>query len=203
MTKVLKAKEVIEKEGAEAVGEELAPLFQVKKPKKKILFVCTGNTCRSPMCAAAVNGLSPYREQWFAFSAGLCPEKDAPISEKALRALEAAGIAPVPENDYRAHRAREVCEADLAACDQAAALTAGHAFRLALLFPAYAAKICTFGKDIPDPFGGSDEEYQSCLAAILEALPALLSGAQRPQAEEEDGERDSPDGKDPGKDRQD
>lgn len=174
MTKVLTAPKATDSPFAKiALAEGLSAEAEGKK--QRILFVCTGNTCRSPMCAAAVNGLPEYKNRFFAFSAGLAPLPGLPISENALFALQAAGILPEPANDYPAHLAREVRESDLAACDLAVGLTSAHAFRLAMAFPAYAGKICTLGKDISDPFGGSPEEYRRCLAEILQGLHTLLS----------------------------
>ena len=148
--------------------------------KQSILFVCTGNTCRSPMCAAAVNGLAAYKDRFFAFSAGLSPVPGSPISENAVKALESVGIQPSPDNDYKAHLAREVREADLASCDLAVGLTAAHAFHLVMAFPAYAGKICSFGRDISDPFGGDEEAYRRCLSDILRGLETLLPPKETP-----------------------
>lgn len=157
----------------EATESPLSLYAKKNDGKKRVLFVCTGNTCRSPMCAAAVNGLSPYKERFFAFSAGLSPLPGAPITGKAVQALKDAGILPSPDNDYPSHRARAVREADLAACDLAVGLTKAHAFRLAMEFPAYAGKIYAFSEDIPDPYGGDGKDYAACLSDILRGVAAL------------------------------
>lgn len=178
--------------------ESLLSLYAKKNDgKKRVLFVCTGNTCRSPMCAAAVNGLSPYKERFFAFSAGLSPLPGTAITGKAVQALKDAGILPSPDNDYPSHRARAVREADLAACDLAVGLTKAHAFRLAMEFPAYAGKIYAFSEDIPDPYGGEGKDYAACLSEILRGIAALPGIGENDDTDSDtDGEKDGGGGKD-------
>ena len=71
---------------------------------KTVLFVCTGNTCRSPMAECLFNALA--REQGApgvcAASAGLCAPDGAPASEGALFAMRRRGLS------LEGHRARTV-----------------------------------------------------------------------------------------------
>ena len=55
---------------------------------KNVLFVCTGNSCRSQMAEALVN--DALRGQWTAFSAGIAPE--GYVHPMALEALRERGI---------------------------------------------------------------------------------------------------------------
>lgn len=55
---------------------------------KTVLFLCTGNSCRSQMAEAMVNALPDHR--WQAFSAGTKPA--GYVHPMALKALEEAGI---------------------------------------------------------------------------------------------------------------
>lgn len=57
-------------------------------PKRKILFLCTGNSCRSQMAEAIVN--ARYGDQWEAFSAGTQPA--GYVHPNAIKALEEIGI---------------------------------------------------------------------------------------------------------------
>lgn len=57
-------------------------------PKKKILFLCTGNSCRSQLAEAIMN--DRYGETWQAYSAGTYPT--GYIHSKAIEVLEEIGI---------------------------------------------------------------------------------------------------------------
>jgi len=135
----------------------------------RVLFVCTGNTCRSPMARAAFlhlcAGDARLAGRVEAQSAGLWADLGAPMSGNAKKALAAAGI-PVPE-----HGARGVDEGIIAGADLVLALTRGHGKELLRRFPAVQDKMFVLGEaDIPDPFGGDEEQYRACLVAILNAL---------------------------------
>lgn len=136
--------------------------------KDTVLFVCTGNTCRSPMCAALFNaryaGLTRH-----AVSAGLHAD-GSPISENAVLALENAGISSTEGNDYKAHVSRTVTEEMIASADVVVGVTSSHAMQLILRFPAYASKITVMPTEISDPFGGSLARYEACLSDIDNAL---------------------------------
>ena len=149
---------------------------------RKILFVCMGNTCRSPMAAALLNDMSCPKEicsaqgelcvtpRYVATSAGLYPNEGDPIAPAAVSALQEGGIVCRPDNDYMAHRARLVSEEMMAEADEVVGLTASHAMQLMLRFPEAAAKISTLPMDVPDPFGGTPEVYRACLALLRHGI---------------------------------
>lgn len=135
----------------------------------RVLFVCTGNTCRSPMARAALLHLCAGDPRLAGRvegqSAGLLAAPGAPMSRNAGLALAGAGI-PVPE-----HAARGVDEGYAAQSDLILALTQGHARELVSRFPTARAKVFVLAPtDIPDPFGGNAEVYRECLARIMAAL---------------------------------
>jgi len=141
---------------------------------KKVCFVCTGNTCRSPMAAAVLNHFG-RKNGWFAESAGIFPNIGESISENAEKALELAGVEPCPDNDYRNHKARQVTEELLCGFDIICGLTENHAMTLITAFPSLASRITALGKDISDPFGGDIGIYEKCLAEITEAVKEAFS----------------------------
>ena len=133
------------------------------------LFVCTGNTCRSPMAAALFNALWPRRG--VAASAGLAAS-GSPISVNARLALERRGIAATPTNDYPAHVSRPVSEEIIRAASRVYAISRRHQLALIASFPEYAEKIFTLPVDIDDPYGGDLATYEACLCEIEAALRA-------------------------------
>lgn len=125
-----------------------------------ILFVCTGNTCRSPMAAALARRLGGVD----ADSAGLAAWPGDAASPGAIRAMEAYGA------DLSNHEAKQVSSLLMDRASLVYAMTAGHAQRLRQLFPGQAGKIRVLTPEIPDPFGGSDGMYALCAQRIVEAL---------------------------------
>jgi protein-tyrosine phosphatase len=149
----------------------------------RIAFVCTGNTCRSPMAEALARqllgerlGIGPSHSLAdFGFevaSMGVSAASGAPASLGALEALAPRGL------DLRAHRSRPASPEVLARFDRIYCLTEGHRSALrALLPPARHAPVALLdpdGKDISDPIGGPPSAYQRALADIENALRRRL-----------------------------
>lgn len=149
---------------------------------KRVTFVCTGNTCRSPMAAAVANALIRARDgensAWVATSAGLYAGEGDPITPHAVEALERAGVEAVKGLDYHAHTAHTVTEADAEAAELLVAVSASHAMELLFRFPEAAHKIVCMPQAISDPFGGDLAGYEACLAEITACVRALLLGEE-------------------------
>lgn len=142
---------------------------------KKILFVCTGNTCRSPMCAALLNAKD---NDMYAFSAGLYAD-GSPISKNAIAALHELGVTDTKENHYSAHISHTVTQEDIVSADTVYGVTPAHAAQLRALFPAYAEKIFALPIPIFDPYGSDLDGYEQCLMDIDRAFVLLFPSAER------------------------
>ena len=143
---------------------------------RRLLFVCTGNICRSPMARFLAERRA--REAGLALraaSAGTAAEVGWGMTPEAERALAARGISGVR------HQARQVDAAIMAEADEVYALTRSHRERLLRLFPAHAAKVAVLREaaglpepDVEDPYGLPDSVYDECASRIDEALAALI-----------------------------
>lgn len=135
---------------------------------RKIIFVCTGNTCRSPMAMAVLSRKIAENniDGWMVDSAGLACA-GGKISLNSAKALEKIGIVL---NDYQSK------QLDFNMIDSAELLvvmTEGH--KAALLSAGIAAnKIRVLGRGIPDPYGKDGEAYESCLREIIRGIDTLV-----------------------------
>ncbi|WP_258358848.1 low molecular weight protein arginine phosphatase [Moorella sulfitireducens (nom. illeg.)] len=152
-----------------------------------ILFICTGNTCRSTMAAAIASRIKEERGlDVDVTSAGLAAREGEPATPEAVRALAAMGI------DLREHRARRVTGAMVEDADLILTMTRSHKEFLLHFYPAAGGKTFTLKEyaredpqkpaeraqevtgageaapviqaaddDIPDPFGRPLEVYQA------------------------------------------
>ena len=135
---------------------------------KKILFVCTGNTCRSPMAEAVFNDIANKRGiECCAFSGGLFADGSA-ISDNAKTVLADIGI------DTSGHISRTVRKEDIESADYVVGITLRHAGKLISEFPEFSDKIYAFPKDISDPFGGNCEVYKKCLCEITDGIEIII-----------------------------
>lgn len=149
---------------------------------RRVLFVCTGNTCRSPMAAALYNDMvrrevcsacAEDANSCVAFSAGLYANDGEPISADAVTALREAHVSPMLGNDYTAHRARTVTRAMIEAADEVIAISGSHAMELMMRFPEYVGRIKTLAMNISDPYGRGIEAYRECLMQLRCCLQIL------------------------------
>ena len=137
-----------------------------------ILFVCTGNTCRSPLAAALAQ-----KRGVPAASAGLAAQEGSPASWGALCTAKRLGL------DLSAHRARAVTAEMVNEASRVYAMTGWQAARLRAAYPHAAGKIAALDPEIPDPYGGGDGAYEACAQALLFALDcAGITGARASDA---------------------
>ncbi|HRR33492.1 MAG TPA: low molecular weight protein arginine phosphatase [Kiritimatiellia bacterium] len=142
-----------------------------------ILFVCTGNTCRSPMAESLFRMMLPQGTMWRAASAGLAARPGLPASPEAIQVLAEAGA------ELRQHGSRPVTHDLIRDAYAVIAMTPSQADQLAWRFPPVQDRLFllrAFDPDVPqpaaidDPFGGTLDDYRRCRDIIREAVRGLI-----------------------------
>jgi len=150
---------------------------------KTVLFVCTGNVCRSPMAEGlfrhAVQGRGLYR----VWSAGLGAVDGQPPSTHAVQAMTDLGI------DISRQRSRVLTADMVRQADFIFGMTHGHVDTLTLLHPGAVEKtfllrefddsLGMFEKDIADPIGGTFPMYVQCREQIARGIQSVLPFIER------------------------
>ena len=129
-----------------------------------ILFVCTGNTCRSPMAEGLFKKILADKgiDNIFCSSAGLFAMTGDEVTPNSVKACERFAV------DISAHRARRITSYILDETDKFVCMTKDHAASLSLYVPS--EKVLVLGEGVPDPYGGDLETYICCANSIRTAL---------------------------------
>jgi protein-tyrosine phosphatase len=145
-----------------------------------ILFVCTGNTCRSPLAeglakrmladrlGCAVEEL-PARGYWV-LSAGVAAYGGGPATAESVEVATELGA------DLGSHRSRPVNPQLLAAADDVIAMTRAHADALAARYAGVgpAVRLLADPDDLDDPIGGDLTVYRECARVIRAHLERFI-----------------------------
>lgn len=150
-------------------GTDIAP-----KRTTKVCFVCTGNTCRSPMAAAVYNFLNRGSDR-YAVSMGLYAPDGMPISANAVLALEEAGIISDRANPYREHKAKSCTLEALRGCDYIVGISDAHTLELVSRYPELVSRIYSMPAGISDPYGSDLTVYKECLKHIEAGIKELFN----------------------------
>ncbi len=149
--------------------------------QKKLLFVCTGNTCRSPMAEGLFNHFAAQEKlPWQAISAGLAAFPGDEITTlSALVLKEDYGI------DLSNHRAQRLNQDIIANADLILCMTEGQAEALRSMAPQASERIFSLAKylsryinsetflDVNDPYGGNEAVYRSSAKQLAHMIKHL------------------------------
>ncbi|MDI3311520.1 MAG: low molecular weight protein arginine phosphatase [Thermoanaerobacterium sp.] len=142
----------------------------------KVLFVCTGNTCRSSMAEGIFNHIAKEKGiEHVAESAGTMTYDGLPATDEAIKALkEKYGI------DISNHRSRLIKEEHIKDADLVLTMTEAQREFILRKHPEFADKVFTLNEfadkkgDIEDPFGRGLDVYRKTAEEIYASIMRII-----------------------------
>jgi protein-tyrosine phosphatase len=159
---------------------------QDSMPALKVLFVCTGNICRSPTAEAVMRGMLNSERLQDRVLVGSAGTHDYHVGEKPDRRSVAA--AARRGYDLTVIRARQVSPQDLHDCDYVLAMDRGHLAQLRSLARAeFRVELQLFldystarpGGDVPDPYYGGEQGFEAVLDLIEDGARGVLADIKK------------------------
>jgi protein-tyrosine-phosphatase len=146
---------------------------------KHVLFVCTGNTCRSPLAEALFRDLVKERADYQVSSAGVAAAPGMPASKHTAAILKEKGL---HRDDFTS---RMLDEEIMKAATHVFAMSSHHIGAIEEEFPQHADKVYLVsefaaddalrGRDVSDPFGQGRAAYEETLRDLDKMLPCLFA----------------------------
>jgi protein-tyrosine-phosphatase len=149
---------------------------------KRILFVCSGNTCRSPLAEAIARNLLPERAGFDVevASAGTSALEGSPASGFSLEVASEHGL------DLSNHRAHVLDRETVRAADLIVTMSVRHRDTVGALDPdalEYTYLLTNFSDhlhgEIPDPIGSGRDMYERTYLAIRDCIESMAGRLAR------------------------
>lgn len=143
-----------------------------------LLFVCTGNTCRSPMAELLCQTAAAQRDlqdRIHVRSCGVAAMEGEMASAEAIATLRSMGM------DLTGHRSSRATPERIAWADRIYCMTAAHRTILLSLAPSAADRIQVMTPPIPDPFGCGADAYRHTALCLQTEIHAILNGLDATQ----------------------
>ncbi|MDT8283970.1 MAG: low molecular weight protein arginine phosphatase [Thermovirgaceae bacterium] len=154
-----------------------------KSTPRILMFVCSGNTCRSPIAEGFTNYFlknGDHGPDWHACSAGTLASCGIPASDLAVRVMAEHGV------DISRHRSSPLGSWTPPEGTLFFGMTRAHKDEIARIFPRRASSIFLLGEisappvrgvpaEVPDPYGSSIASYRKTAAMIRSMILSLLT----------------------------
>ena len=145
---------------------------------KKIMFICTGNICRSAMADGLMKKLvKDNNKEIEVYSCGVFAEDGDRPTFNAIEAISEYEV------DLKNHRATNIRSSNIKDMDIILCATVSHKNNVIYMYPKLKEKIFTMKEyaefdandlDIPDPWGYDIETYRFCASTINKCLEKII-----------------------------